>query len=267
MMLRSNRTGNSADDLTAENNEISKLKETMSNMLSAVRALQDHQAKFTENLANLETDRAKFVDGIKQFETQCEQFQFLIIMIEKNEEKIDQIEVKTESLELKNETLAARIHRLELEQHFCDLTIDGIPEQPEENLVKIAEKLGSSLAVKLNPADICQVNREKKTLRGAGTITLRLRSKSLKLKLLDAARSNKVSTSDLGFAGCSSNVLLMHYLTPFMKKLKYEAKLQLKGKFDYIWISRDVRILARKNTGTKSIPIDSFADLEEILKS
>jgi hypothetical protein len=53
--------------------------------------------------------------------------------------------VKPESLELKSETLAARVHGLELGQHFCDLIIDGISEQPEENLVKIAEKLQGAL--------------------------------------------------------------------------------------------------------------------------
>ncbi|KAL1448489.1 hypothetical protein WDU94_002723 [Cyamophila willieti] len=167
---------------------------------------------------------------------------------------------KVESMEIKMEEMEQRGNANKLE-------IIGVP--PKYDCVSYTEEIFKAFRVDhlANPADytvekvIKQGNKEEPK-----SLVVSLPDKSSRDKILEKIKSTKpvVNTHDICNMGNPVPVYINEMLSPYLKKLFFEAKkIKNDKKYSYLWI-KNGQILLKKAEDSKVMRLQSMADLAKI---
>ena len=146
------------------------------------------------------------------------------------------------------------------------LEIKGIPPGVNESVDDLVCKVGKALRLLLTENDISSAYRKHKPAERLGhpPIVVRFVHQRTKEAILEKRRLKRnLSTKDIGsMVNGASNIYINDYLTPYYKKLYYEANLLKRaGKIKYLWV-RNGNVLLRKEDGSRIINLKDILQLQ-----
>lgn len=184
--------------------------------------------------------------------------------------KVIEVEKENKSLSEKNSRLEIKVQQLEVEvqqmQQYsrgCNLQLDGVPEMEGERVLDIINKMAIALdeTVVLNQ-DIQAAHRipGKNNMRPR-PIIVQFTNRMKRDAVLKKARAKKLKSTNFVSNVPETFVYVNEHLTPYYKKLLFEAKRIKKEKsYLYVWV-RGSKIFAKKDVNSQVIRLESFRDL------
>lgn len=182
------------------------------------------------------------------------------------------LEQKQNKLETQNREHLSRIQQLEVQinqqaQSACDTKLEisgGIPVNVDHEV--FIQQVFEKCAISPVPAKSEYVT-EKHIFHGKPdqpkSIIVTFQSKAVRDKILTKVRKDKPSLNSKDFTSQEpfNPIYINEHLTPYYKRVLYEAKQIKKDKgYKYLWI-RDGKILAKKADSDKVMRINSLQDV------
>lgn len=214
-------------------------------------------------------------DFIKSLQYQSDKMDEIVESIDFCKQTIQELKRKNTELLNKNSNLETRISALEQIQRESEqnkindqLEIFNIPNIEIEETKLIVEDIATKLKMPID--DIIQVKLKRKTKQNdlPGTVQLKMKNEETVQKWLYASKSNKILLKELVTKEhkISSNktVFMKESLTPYNKKLLWNAKEKLKETYKFIWCKKGV-IRVRKNNDSHPIILRSLEDINKLI--
>lgn len=204
-----------------------------------------------------------------------DQFEEIRKQQEASNKTIKELKAENEIMKSSIGDLNARINYLEQQSRSCNLELQCVPENKQEDLYKIVMQLGKTVNCELKTADILHCTRTAKLNRSSTrhrSIIVQLASPMTRDKLLASAiKFNKTNSQDrlnschLGISGPKTQVYIVEHLSPSNKALHAATRIKAKEKgYKYVWI-RSGRVFVRKNETAEYIIIKNTESLNKII--
>jgi hypothetical protein len=179
--------------------------------------------------------------------------------------------IRQENVNLKKalSELTTKVEFLEQSSKDNTIEIQGIPFEPNENLIELVQKVSSAVNFACDPSMIDKCYRIRPTFGATdkpGSIVVRfVRNVDMQLFVKKRREKRNLNTRDIGFLqGNSSVIYVNNSLTPSKRKLLRAARLCRSEKhYTFVWVSGG-RIFLRKNQGDPAIEIKREEDLEKL---
>lgn len=192
-------------------------------------------------------------------------------------EKVSRMETEQKESRAYVKTLEDKIDTLERQSKSTAIEIRNIPvpkAESKEDLLKILQKVSSTLKVSVAASDVCDIFRISTKVPTDKPIICNLNSVLLRDKILRGLRdfnrthkANKFSTEHIHIQGASQPIFVAESLTPKMRRLFFLARsFASSNSYDFCWVTRG-RIYLRRKEGEPTIRIDSEADLVKVKAS
>lgn len=199
----------------------------------------------------------------------CDQILKLEESMKNQNARIKHIENKNSELQNENKNLQLRIATLEQRQQETDqklisnyLEIDGLPETTE-NLQNITKSVAAKIDV--DAKEIRDVRRVGKRQDKAGYLLVELSTKLSRDNWIVAAKNQNLTVGDIlpstSQVTRTNRVYVREALTHDTKTLLYQAKLQLRPSFQYVWCKAG-KVYARKTDSSQTTIIRSLKDIK-----
>lgn len=192
------------------------------------------------------------------------------------QQKIIVMEKKQEKLENQNQELRTRVRNLEYfvqevvqEGNKRKIEISGIPQNADYKsfTAQIFNKIKVTDIVKDNEYTIEKTTIKKKDSEPqVKTLLVTLKDEETRDKIIEIIRKSKptLKSEEFSPAQPSKIIYINEYLSPYMKKLLYEAKTIKKDKaYSYIWV-RNGKIYVKKTEGADPIRLRCLEDLAKL---
>lgn len=189
--------------------------------------------------------------------------------------RISDLEATKKDLSSTVDDLNRKINQMEQQSRQNNVELQCVPENRNENLIKIVCDLGKTVGCQLKENDILNCTRTAKLNRSSPrprSIIVQLSSPRLRDELLAASIKynkgktfeNKLNTALLGFPGDSTPIFVCEHLSPTNKALHAAARKRAKeAGYKFVWI-RNGRVFVRKSEETEYILIKSLDMLKNI---
>uniref|UniRef100_A0A0A9X1G8 Uncharacterized protein n=1 Tax=Lygus hesperus TaxID=30085 RepID=A0A0A9X1G8_LYGHE len=250
----------------------SKSQPSKSTQINTAKSCAAEAEKLESDQTQME-ELKKFIDErIKQVENKIDQ---LNEKIEKQNIEIETIKLENSELKEENLLLRKEIDNLSLQTNNFEaytrrknLVIRGIKETKEELVPSIVIKLGDTLGVPIRQEDIESSFRiQTRKPSQARPILVKLRSHTLKEKIISEARKKKPTEGDIVHGGnLQLRVFCEEHLAPNTRKILnncLEAKRG--GQIFQVWTSAG-RICVRLRSGGAAQKVDSVDHLDQLLR-
>lgn len=196
-------------------------------------------------------DSVKFMSS--QFDSFGKQLADLILSITdlKNENK----NFKEENMRIKNElnTLSRRVNTLEQQSLECHMEIVGIPENKNEVITNIMEKINSKLGTEVIVKNISRI--PSKFSDKPKKISVIFNSLDDKNRIIERVKKEKIVAKDLDVSWKVSPIYFNNQMTQANKTLFFRAKITAKQVgYKYVWFNNN-KIFVKKNEDSKVIII------------
>ncbi|KAJ2938955.1 hypothetical protein O0L34_g17767 [Tuta absoluta] len=183
-----------------------------------------------------------------------------IMQVEKSQEDVNDLKTRISELE---EDLQAKEQWLRAN----NVEIKGIPQNQNENLFDILNRLGEKIAYPVSKSlvnFITRVPTRDSSNQKAKPIIISFVNRYTKENFVAAGRQFKdLRAADIGMSG-SERIYINDHLTGRNKELLSKTKKLAKSKnFDFIWVSHG-KILVRRNVNSHIIHVKSEKDLSKI---
>lgn len=192
------------------------------------------------------------------------------------EETIKDLKKKNTELANKNNNLETRVgaleqHLREMEQRqLCKhIEVHNVPITEDEDALKIAGHLATTLKVK--HGDVEQAKRLPGKRDRPGPIQIQLKDEGKQNEWLTAYKTNKatmITVADLipgAPAPTAHNaVYINESLTPYNKHLLWFAKQELKSKYKFVWVKKGVIRARKEGQEEKFLIIRSTEDVKKL---
>lgn len=178
---------------------------------------------------------------------------------------VDSLKAQNESLQSQISAVVIQCNIMEQQARNCNIEIQCVPEDKNENLLTTIKKLGQAVSRELADNEIVNFHRVPKLNQDSNRpraivakfINLRVRDDILAaVKQFNKSHSScKLHSGHLGVAGSKQPVYVGEHLSPANKKLHAAARAAVKAKqYEFIWI-RNGKIFVRKNMTSKAIVV------------
>lgn len=187
---------------------------------------------------------------------------------ENTELKKEVTDIKKENVTLKREIneLKASINEIEGKQLENQIEIIGVPEEKEENLKELLEKINKLIKNDKKDVDINYITRANYGKKGQRHIIIDLKNKEMRDNFI---RLSKIAKKNLTL----DQILNTEHRSPFYinemisrakKSLLREVKTVKENlNIKFIWVSKG-EIMARKSENEKAMIIRSLIDIEKL---
>ncbi|XP_059047982.1 uncharacterized protein LOC131843372 [Achroia grisella] len=224
-----------------------------------------------------DTQTQKFDQEMKKMLQQNNDIkQSLQYMSEKYDDILNQLkQTKSENTTFKRQIklLEQKVELLERNSKAAFLEIKNIPQEEKEDessLVKLAQNVGLALDVPIRREDLQNIYRIKRTSNKIGPIIVEFTTKSLKEKIIGAAKffnknsTIKFNTSHLKLKGQPTPVYISENLTTNGRRLYFLARECVKNyNFLGTWTTKG-KVFIRKKSGLPAIHITSEEDISNL---
>lgn len=179
--------------------------------------------------------------------------------------KKEHASLKLEKAELEQSLANTRKELIELKQYtrLSNIEIKGIPQNENESLGDIVQKIGEKIGLNFEPTDIDVVHRVPTKDRKKTNVIVKFATRAARDNFLQCARKKRLSADDIGFSE-TNPVYLNEHLCPEYKMLLGLAIARKKENWKFVWVSNS-KILARKAENSTVIHIATRDDLSKIV--
>lgn len=238
----------------------------LSDMETGFKTATENQTKvFQEKIDEL-TNTVQFCsDKFDEFAKEMSNFRNRVVEVE----KVNKIlEAKNTALETRVETLETALESMQQYDRRCNIQLDGVPQVRDEDVLRLvvllaeavdeqldvntdiqaAHRLPSRNTERPKPIVIQFTNRQKRD-----AVLMKAKTKGFRLKSTDFVRNVPETL-----------VYANDHLTPYYKKLLYEAKKVKSDKhYEFLWV-KNAKIFIRKDKNSNVLRLDSFKDLDKL---
>ncbi|KAI5721055.1 hypothetical protein M8J77_015336 [Diaphorina citri] len=198
------------------------------------------------------------------------------------QQKVTTMENKQSKLESQNQELMKRVKKLETfvqdmaqEGNLTKVEIAGIPQDVQDCASfteKVLEKARLNTIVKRGDYQIEKIERTvkqgttpqtKSMIKG---LIINFKTKDMRNSVLDILKKEKPRLDTAGISGQQPPIpiFINEYLTPYLKKVFYEAKkIKNDKKYEYLWV-KNGQILLKKQKDSKVTRLTCLEDLAKI---
>ncbi|XP_063381572.1 uncharacterized protein LOC134668055 [Cydia fagiglandana] len=171
--------------------------------------------------------------------------------------------------------LTDRLNQIEQHMRDCNVEIQGIPEDKNENLVNTIQHIAEVVSCSMSDVDILHCTRvasQNKENKKPRTIIAKLRSTRCRDELLSAvgrfnktkARDQKLNSSVLGIGGPAVPIYVSEHLSPVNKTLHWAArKKATELSYKYVWV-RNGSVFMRKDDNSRYIIVKTQQTLDSL---
>lgn len=221
------------------------------------RMMKQMKVKFDEFQASLEFNSGQVEDIAKS--------------IKNVEQKIILIENKQVKLDIENKELKTRLKNMEGELQGMlqvglnnKLEISGLPPAAANNIKAVAEEFIQKVGIEVNEIGQYQVEKPFRPESAKVTVVMTFKSAEIRNKVLGKIKQEKnyLKVKDvMRNTNDESFVFVNELLTPYYRKLFYQANLIKKEKkYSFLWV-KDGKILLKKTVGAKTFRLTNMEDL------
>lgn len=218
----------------------------------------------------------KFGDVEKNLEFTSGKLDDMATSVKNIEQKMILIERRQEKIEAENKELKTKIKNLEVEVREMaqaglnnKLEISGLPNTFME-LKDVGKQFMDRVGVDLNTVGQYDVEKPFKPQDRAGTkssVVMTFRIPEVRNLVFGKVKIDKIRLTTKDLIKNSSDTSLVYvneYLSPYYRKLFYEAKkVKLEKKYSFLWV-RGGKLLLKKSEGSNIIRLTSMDDLGKI---
>lgn len=164
-----------------------------------------------------------------------------------------------EKLQAELDTIKKQLNKKEQKELENNLIIQGIPQNENENILQVIDKIGEFLNIPSGNFTAHRIGRDK--TKGS-PIKIVFEEKTTKAKWLKTDKKFQLKSSDLGYKE-TNKVYLNHDLTKTNQELYMAAKkFKQEMGYKYLWFANG-NVLLKKEEGAKTLLVEST----EILKN
>lgn len=248
--------------------ELDRNTPDLSDVMNLLREMRQENKDQMKNLeqelgTSIELCHKTIADLRKTIELQSES-------LNKYKDLYDNLYVEHNKLQRKVIELENRHDESEQYSRLNTVEINGIPEQANENVIGLIQKVGNCLGLQIHDdaVDAChrlgsnRVGEERP--RG---IVVKFTRRTIKEELLTKRRVKRnLNTSDIDFPGPAKVIYINESLTPTRRRIFKEVRSIKKEKgFTFVWI-RNGKILVRPSEGDKVTAVTNWNDVEKLKK-
>ena len=183
----------------------------------------------------------------------------------------DKILKENTKLKTDMENLESKVNDLDQAGRLNNVEIQGIPEQTNENLNNVIQKISTYINYDLKPEKIEYVHRvqlNKNSNNKTKNIILRFASRYEKENFLAAAKQKRLrkenGSSKMRIPGISDNFFVNEHLTMFNKILYKETRTAAKNKgYKHSW-TKNGKIFVRKDDASRIVHVNNAKLLEKL---
>lgn len=202
------------------------------------------------------------------------QYDDIIVEHRTNTKCLSELRENNTKMENDIHSLNIRINELEQRSRACNLELQCVPENTNENLITVIKQLGRVVGLEMPQEKILNCTRVAKANRSSPrprSIVVQFNSPLTKDTLLASVikfnknnQTDKLNTAHLGLGGEKKPIFVMEHLSPSNKALHAAARLKAKEKkYKYVWV-RNGRILMRKDDNSDPIIVRSMGHLSNL---
>ncbi|KAI5743192.1 hypothetical protein M8J77_015555 [Diaphorina citri] len=193
------------------------------------------------------------------------------------EQKIITMEKKQEKLETQNQELRKRVKTLEVmvqdmaqAGNQCKVEISNVPTNVEDSdfTDKLFEKASVNNIAKKGDYQIEKVQKYKpdRTPMETKNLVVTFKNKEIRNAVMETLKKErqKLNTTGILNRNPPQPIFVNEYLTPYLKKVFFEAKKIKQDKnYEFLWVKHG-QILLKKQQGAKIIRLSCLEDLSKI---
>uniref|UniRef100_A0A8D8SSN0 PHD-type domain-containing protein n=1 Tax=Cacopsylla melanoneura TaxID=428564 RepID=A0A8D8SSN0_9HEMI len=236
-----------------------------------VALIESLSNKFTALEKNFNTKMKEFGESMTFYGGKIEELANSIKIIEKKnivlEKRLDVQETENKELKTKVKYLEGMMQQRDQKDQATKLEISGFKDiEIDENgfMKKIIELTGIEDNVQFRVEKIVRENKDKKTGKNQSLI-VQFKSEEIRNDVLTKIKDGKIYNKVGEIIRCQSPVKLFfnEYLTPYYKKLLFEAKkLKMDKQYAFLWV-KSGKILFKKQKESK---IESLLCMDDLKK-
>lgn len=206
--------------------------------------------------------------------TVCSQYEELRNALSEKSQMIDNLKTENRTLQLQLDAINSQINTMEQQSRACNVEIQCVPENRNENLLTVIKQLGNIISRPLDDSEIMNIHRVPKINQASErprAIVAKLVSPRVRDELLAAVKqfnrsheSEKLHSGHLGYADEKHPVYVTEHLSPANKKLHAAVRAAAKEKqYQFVWV-RNGKIFVRKNTTSRSLVISTVDAIKRL---
>lgn len=222
-------------------------------MRNELRDLRNEQKGIVQSLEHSQAD----IDDLKK------RLEVELAKNEKLRSENDALGAKCQVLEDRVVDLQKRVLQIEQYSRNCNLEIQGVEKQGNENVVEIVSRLGKVINEPISQGDIVACHRVPTRNSDKTNIVVQFRSRDKRECALKKAKKMRLTNEDLGYES-TLPIYVNEHLCPTLKRLLGMA---VKKKHDHKWKSVwsfKGKIYAKKTETSPMIHIADESDLAKI---
>ncbi|KAI5703463.1 hypothetical protein M8J75_011975 [Diaphorina citri] len=264
LLQRSDSSGSLSGNLTdgGLNQENRKKDEIIT--LSKMEALLDRKFKMFKN--DVEKSLEYLGGTLEDLSKTFKELERKVVLVEKNQEKLENQNIE---LRKKVKDLEILVQDMAQEGNKNKLEITGVPQNVDyvAYTEKIFEKIKVNQVVKKEEYHVEKITVKKpNSPPQVKSLVVTLKNNQIRDSVLETLKRDKprMSTADFINQQPALPIFINEYLSPYLKKLFYEAK-KIKGdkNYEYLWV-KNGQILLKKTAGGKVMRLTSMEDLGKI---
>lgn len=242
---------------------------SLDSVLSEIREIKKQLSGLPVLLSDIKTIKEE-LNNLKQ---SCE---FNHAKLEDFNNRLSEVEIKMKEFEVQQvaiDTLTNDVAKLQHDLLVSDqrlrvnnVEIKGVPQQKNENLFKILEKIRDCVNSSFPDSQVNYISRIPSHNSSEKPIIVSFINRYIKEEFLAAARGRKnLTASDIGFKNNQQKVFLNDHLNADVKKLLNKTKVMAKEKdYKYVWV-KFCKIHIRKTDSSAVFIINKESDLNKII--
>lgn len=249
--------GEWSKEVGGENPVLKKFETMLSKEMKTMKKLMEDNFKEYEKSLNFQSGK------LDEISVTVKDVQRSLI---KMEERQDKLEKQNEELRTRVKHLETLVQENQQERNNCKLEITGAPANvdPESFVKEIFKKVNVDQITDRKPY---KVEKYMKNPEEPKCLVVKFDSDEIRDSILEVIRRTKPtlkSNEITHHPGESKMIFMNEYLTPYYKKLFFQAKQLKKDKnYDYLWV-RKGHVLLKKNNGAKVMRLSCLDDLKLI---
>lgn len=176
------------------------------------------------------------------------------------------LQQKNKELEDKVQDLHQEVQEMQQYSRRFNIQLDGVPEVREEKAMDIVTKLATLIdePIILNQ-DVQAAHRlPTNNTRRTPSFLIQFTNKQKRDAVIKKARQKKLVSTDFVSNAPQTLVFSNDHLTPYYKKLLYEArKAKVEKAYEFVWVNGG-KIFVKKDKDSRAIRIESMKDIEKM---
>lgn len=243
-----------------------KMDEMLRNLKESINAMLVNELRVVKQELNDLKQSMCFISN---------QYEDILNDLKSTSETVKHLESKNNEMQLTIDSMKDRMNQLEQRARICNLEIQCVPENKNENLLKTVTLLASVIDCNISEENIIKCTRVAKLNPDSPrprSVVVQFNSPRIRdtflassIKFNKSNSANRLNSTHIGASGHKQPIYIMEHLTPAGKALHAATRVRAKENgYKHVWI-RNGKIFVRKSDNASLILIKHTSCLDKLV--